>query len=135
MKQIVLIPLLAILATCNLAGAGEIFVSPTGDDGATGAKGKPLKTLAAVLGRARKGDTVTLAPGKYAGGVTVRTEGLTIRGADPKDLPRIECGTQQNAATPYTGIGVNAPGVTLRHLEIVGGKMHGVDFQAPRGAS
>lgn len=63
-----LVVLVFVLGIAPFLHAGEVFVSPTGDDGATGAKDKPLKTLSAALGKANKGDTITLAPGKYVGG-------------------------------------------------------------------
>ena len=75
--------LLAIFSQSSQA-AVEVFVSPAGDDGASGAREQPLRTLRAARDRARAaradgdgGATIWLLKGRYALGET-----LTLEAAD-----------------------------------------------------
>lgn len=67
-----------------LSGA-EYFCSPSGNDAAAGARNEPLKTLAAAVGKARRGDVVTLLPGEYQEKIEIKSDGITLRGTLGKD--------------------------------------------------
>ena len=62
-----------------LSGA-EYFCSPSGNDAAAGTRNEPLKTLAAAVGKARRGDVVTLLPGEYQEKIEIKTDGITLHG-------------------------------------------------------
>lgn len=66
-----------------LSGA-EYFCSPSGNDAAAGTRNEPLKTLAAAVGKARRGDAVTLFPGEYQEKIEIKTDGITLRGTRGK---------------------------------------------------
>lgn len=66
-----------------LSGA-EYFCSPSGNDAAAGTRNEPLKTLAAAVGKARRGDVVTLLPGEYQEKIEIKADGITLRGTRGK---------------------------------------------------
>ena len=49
------------------AGARDIYVSPQGNDAASGAQAQPWQTLAKVNAEAAAGDTFHFLPGEYEG--------------------------------------------------------------------
>ena len=65
MKKLTLLFLLS--AASVLLGGAEYFVSPAGSDTAPGTKAKPFATFKRGLDALKAGDTLTLAPGDYAG--------------------------------------------------------------------
>jgi nitrous oxidase accessory protein len=82
----------------------------------------PTTGLAAAIANAAAGDTIRLAPGSYAGPVTIG-KALTIEGRDP-------------GSTLVTGNGegsvlrVTAPGVTIRRLTLSGSGANSTDIDA-----
>ncbi len=66
-----------------LSGA-EYFCSPSGNDTAAGTRNEPLKTVAAAVGRASRGDVVTLLPGEYQEKIEIKADGITLRGTRGK---------------------------------------------------
>ncbi|MBN2036402.1 MAG: right-handed parallel beta-helix repeat-containing protein [Chitinispirillaceae bacterium] len=60
------ISVLTVAAAAATLGAAPYFVSPTGDDGAAGTSGAPLKTPQAAFAKMAAGDTVYLRGGTYA---------------------------------------------------------------------
>ncbi len=63
----------------------HLWVSPRGDDEATGTKAAPLRTVQAAIDRAAPGTTVEIARGTYAEALTTRVDGspgspITLRG-------------------------------------------------------
>ena len=123
--------LLAVLFAWPMAPvrSAEVFVSPSGQDSASGGKDAPLKTVEAALARAEEGDTIILRAGAY-GAFRANKQGVAIQGAAGEGIT-IESPARNG--DPYAVIGVVAAKVTLRNLEIIGGAMHGVDFQAAGG--
>lgn len=123
--------LVALLAWMAAPGrSAEIFVSPSGEDSASGGRDAPLKTVGAAMGKAKEGDVITLRAGTY-GAFRANRQNVTIQGATGEAV-KVESPARDG--DPYAVIGVVAAKVTLRNLEIVGGAMHGVDFQAAGGA-
>jgi hypothetical protein len=57
--------LLSALGLALSLPAREVFVSPTGDDGAAGTREEPLQTLAKAVAGLQAGDTITLRGGVY----------------------------------------------------------------------
>lgn len=53
------------LATSSLAQAASYYVSPDGDDNATGSVKRPLESIQYALDIAQPGDTINLLPGDY----------------------------------------------------------------------
>jgi hypothetical protein len=88
MKKSVLFGLLVVASAT--AGARDIYVSPTGNDKATGATSAvPLKTIAAAASLANAGDTVQLLPGRYKEAIVPVRSGtperpITFRSAGPQ---------------------------------------------------
>lgn len=74
--------------------AVEVFVSPTGDDRADGARERPWLTIQRAVDTAGPGDTVTVLPGAYADAVVTVTKSgaegrpLTVRSAE-KHLAKV----------------------------------------------
>jgi len=65
------------------AAAAVIHVAPGGNDRDDGSAGRPLKTLSEALSKAQPGQTIRLAAGQYAGGVTTSAAGVSVEG--PRD--------------------------------------------------
>lgn len=67
--------ILVAAATTASAQAGDIFVSPAGDDSASGSSaGDAYASLQAALDAARPGDVIRIAAGTYVGGAATRTD-------------------------------------------------------------
>lgn len=66
MKNKVGLCLMSVISLCSAQLlASEFYVSPSGDDVSPGTKGKPFKTLAKAVVKARAGDTIILRQGTY----------------------------------------------------------------------
>ncbi len=65
-----------LLASClaTLGACSELWVSPSGDDAAPGAKGAPLRTIQHAVDRAQPGDTVWVRAGRYEECVSIPLE-------------------------------------------------------------
>ena len=69
-----------LLATAAAAPAAEYFVSPAGDDAATGAShNAPFRTIGRGVKALRPGDTLTVGPGVYREQVFVEKNGTAQR--------------------------------------------------------
>lgn len=71
----------------------------------------PLGELQLRLAALEEGDTLALEPGVHEGPIVIRTEGITIKGAD---------GTTIKGSGKGSVIVIEADGVTLENLEITG---------------
>jgi parallel beta-helix repeat protein len=89
------------IVVCFRTYASTIFVSPDGDDSATGDQSHPFKTISRAADWARAGDTVLIAPGTYREAVQ-----LTHSGTPEKPI------TFQ-AQTPGTAIVSGADQLTI----------------------
>lgn len=78
--------ILASLLPSTASAARTIYVSPTGDDTASGTDVTPLKTIPAAIRRAKAGNRIQLAPGSYplVREEAVRELGVTIAGSGPE---------------------------------------------------
>ena len=75
--------LLFLLAFLSAAGAGEVFVSPGGDDvDADGSEERPFLRIQAAIDNAWDYDVILLVPGKHVsdGEIRFRRRKLTVRG-------------------------------------------------------
>jgi hypothetical protein len=72
-----------LLGIAMSSSAREVFVSPTGDDGAMGTRKAPLRTLAKAVENVQPGDTITVRGGVYREAVLLEgvkgTEGKPVR--------------------------------------------------------
>ena len=76
-----------LLAFSNPGLAGDLFVSPNGNDLNTGNSNNPFQTIQQAIDKAKAGDTIALAPGTYKQDFVSRTDGtedkpITITGSD-----------------------------------------------------
>ncbi len=65
--MVLLMSLLVIIGSSSAAPIRTLYVSPTGDDTATGSSTAPWKTLQRAVQNARAGDLIIARPGRYAG--------------------------------------------------------------------
>ena len=92
-----------------------LYGAPSGNDASAGTQAVPLKTVGALLGRLRAGQTGCLAPGRYAG--------FTVRGGESRGSAGAPVTiTSTNAQAPATIAGrvVTEPGadyLTFTHLD------------------
>lgn len=63
------------VAVAGDEAAAQLFVSPSGDDGAAGTQGAPLKTIGKAAQMAKPGTRISVADGSYQGAVTTRISG------------------------------------------------------------
>ena len=61
------------------APSGAIYVSPSGNDAASGAVGSPVRTVARAVALAPSGGTVVLRAGRYHETVTIQGKALTVQ--------------------------------------------------------
>ncbi|MBV9921115.1 MAG: polysaccharide lyase family 7 protein [Pseudonocardia sp.] len=122
--------------TAPAAFTAKYFVSMTGSDSNTGlSKTAAKRTIAAALGLATAGDTISVAAGTYVGNITVSSGGssgggfITIR----SEVPRAAI-ISGNSAGSQSAVQINAPYVRLQELTITGtptsGVRYGVDVEA-----
>ncbi len=108
--------MLAGLAWPVAAGATELFVSPSGDDAASGGRSTPLRTVGRAASLARPGATIHIMPGTYL-------EQLITHAAGTPDKPIVfaafESGVVLDGALlppePHAGREQNRGVVELRH--------------------
>ena len=148
---------LVALALATPARAADLHVSPAGDDANPGTADRPLKSPNLAVVRARAGDTVVLAPGRYElapltvgrtkveAALRVVKPNLTVRAADPgpewagrpvwewpADKQPLLVGAEGAGAVVFARAG--GTGLTLRNLRITGEKtLYG--FATLRGGS
>lgn len=102
------LPLLILLAA-STAAADEYFVSPTGDDSATGvSRSVPFATIAKGIEVLKPGDTLTILPGEYFESVNAKITGtadapITIR-ADRPGTVLIRGDVDVRGFTPAKGL-------------------------------
>ena len=75
---IVVVTLLTVWATvsdCEAALGNELWVSPTGSDGADGSQGAPLQTINAAAAQAGPGTKIILTEGQYVGPIQIASSG------------------------------------------------------------
>jgi hypothetical protein len=100
------------------------FVSTTGDDGSgTGSAGQPWRTISHALLQAGAGDTIDIAAGIYAEGLTITTNGIALEGRGtvllrPDLLTAVVDGGRRCAM-----LITNASGVSVSNLTIEGGTL------------
>ncbi|MHC4201798.1 MAG: DUF1565 domain-containing protein, partial [Planctomycetota bacterium] len=91
----------SILFMVPAASARDIYVANVETAG-DGTREQPLRSLTAAVKRARKGDTVWAAPGRYHESVAGNgRSGITVRALDPADPP-VLCGTRPVPSTAWT---------------------------------
>jgi len=112
-------------ANSGNAAAGEIYVSPNGDDAtASGAIDAPYKSINAALASAQPGDTIILRGGTYREGVNVRvrTPNITIKSHEGEwaviDLTQYDRGAEEDSGVYFD---VDSSGGKLQRVEVVGG--------------
>ena len=76
-----------LLALSNPGLAGDLFVSPNGNDLNTGTSNNPFQTIQQAIDKAKAGDTITLASGTYRQDFVTRANGseampITITGTN-----------------------------------------------------
>jgi hypothetical protein len=106
------------LGASALAGAKDIYVSPSGSDSNPGTKsGSPLRTIAAASGLAAAGDTVHLAAGQYTEAIVPGTSGtasapITYSGAGQAVITNVKVGilVSSQAYLVFDGITVDGQG-------------------------
>ena len=109
-----------------------IYVSPTGsDNGATGAKDKPYKSINTALAAAQPGATIILRGGTYAEGrdVRIRTSNITMKSAKGEwaviDLTTYDSGNDEHSGVEFYAensvTGGIVTGCKLQNLEVKGG--------------
>jgi len=98
--------------TCSVECAKCLYVSPEGDDAASGLKDAPLKTVQKAVDKASAGWTIHVAPGIYPGKVTLKAD-ITLKGADRNRV--ILHGGNDNALEggSATGFGTTIENVTI----------------------
>ncbi len=82
------VAILALVAAYSPAQAAKYFVSPDGDDSASGSESLPWKTIDKANAAARPGDIVTFLPGEYPGVLSPEHNGeagrpVTFRSKSP----------------------------------------------------
>ncbi len=65
--RVLLLVALLVSLSCGIAPGAEYYLSPDGDDNATGMREAPWQSLERASEAAQAGDTVTLLPGSYPG--------------------------------------------------------------------
>ena len=75
MKKYLILPLILVTFIAQAASAGELHVSPAGNDAHEGSKKKPFKTISAAANVAQPGDVITVHDGIYRERITPRAEG------------------------------------------------------------
>lgn len=126
--------ILLFIFSCPVLFAANIYISPTGKDGAAGTENDPLRKVQDGLDRAKAGDTVLLLPGVYRERVRFNSsgeygkpvvlsgsEGAILEGCDDVQLdwqpaPDISEHTYR-AALPFPVITVTAGGKIITILD------------------
>lgn len=102
----------------------ELYVSPTGDDAASGTAAAPLKTISAALARAVSGTTIHIAAGIYGEDETfpleVRGRGFVTLTGEPGTV--IDAGKASRVLEL-----VDSGYVTIAGIELTGGKVVATD--------
>ena len=97
-----------ILGTLLSLGAGELYVSPSGNNKNPGTKTAPFGTIAFAASKAKPGDTVKIGPGIYR-------EQISFKKSGRKDAPITFAGTRGKNGE-FLSI-VEAPGITVSNWE------------------
>lgn len=102
----------------------ELYVSPTGDDAASGTAAAPLKTISAALARAVSGTTIHVAAGTYGADETfpleVRGRGFVTLTGEPGTI--VDAGGSSRVLEL-----VDSGYVTIAGIELTGGKVVATD--------
>lgn len=102
----------------------ELYVSPTGDDAASGMAAAPLKTISAALARAVSGTTIHVAAGTYGADETfpleVRGRGFVTLTGEPGTV--IDAGKESRVLEL-----VDSGYVTIAGIKLTGGKVVATD--------
>ena len=83
----IILSTVTLLALSNPGLAGDLFVSPDGNDLNTGISNNPFQTIQQAIDKAKAGDTITLASGTYRQDFVTRANGskampITITGTN-----------------------------------------------------
>lgn len=113
---------LIVLACAGLCPAAEFFVAPAdkgGDDAHDGSEKSPFASIKRGLEAAKENDTLTLRAGNYFGVLNLQTPRLTLRAAENE---KAVLTLKQGVSDDQNVVRIVAEGVTLRGIEITGGR-------------
>lgn len=119
-----LIAFLMVLSGIVSVSALTRYVATSGTDEGHGGADKPWRTLSYAVGNVADGDTILVAAGSYAGGITIRNRSITIRGAQSGAVTIASPTTTTPNNCIY--IGKDASGCSLVNLDIRGGYYYAI---------
>ncbi len=97
---------LTVVLACRLASAATYYVAPTGNDSNDGSVGSPKLTLAGAFAVSTTNDVISVAPGVYAGGVTLSRPVTLISQSGPLVTAINGGGSGNGVAISSTGVRV-----------------------------
>ncbi len=122
--------LLLVIFSQNSLFSKTWYVSPSGNDNATGTLAAPFKTIPKAIDEAAPGDEIQLRGGTYVSKeIRITKSNLTIR-SYPGEWAKIACGL--NVEDESSCIWYSEPDVVgglLENLEITGGYYYGIKFE------
>jgi len=136
--------------TCAIQSSGDIYVSTTGSDSASGTQSDPVRTIGEGLSRAGTGDTVVVRSGTYNEQISFSTSGITLQALPGETVTVRYSGTVLSLNQPNTvvegitfdgnwaaddavRISASADNSILRNIEVMQSSRDCVDIDSPTG--
>lgn len=106
----ILLAFLVVLVTSTMSFGATWYVAISGDDGGSGTKTDPLRTIQAAVDEANDGDTVMVESGIYSGNNLITADRLILQSVNGAASTVIRGGT--------TGIELTGNGLTVKGFRI-----------------